>query len=165
MTDLPLILTPLSPSDLPAIERMDARAFGPGRFARTAYRLREQGQPDFALSYVARVATFLVGANRITPVACGDTPLLLLGPLTVDPDFRSRGIGAALPNRSLDTARAAGHGGVILVGDEPYYARFGFKRVPQGKLTLPGPFNPQRLLAYELIEGYLANLKGLIRSA
>ena len=87
-----------------AIERLSERAFGPGRFARTAYRLRERAASDPDLSFVARISTLLVGANQMTPVRCGSVPALLLGPLKVDPAFRSRGIGAALVNRSLEAA-------------------------------------------------------------
>lgn len=153
----------MTAADLPQIERLDERAFGPGRFARSAYRLREGGAPDLHLSCVAHVGTLLVGSNIMTPVQCGATRLLLLGPLTVDPAFQSRGIGEALVKRSLDAGRAAGYGLVVLVGDEPYYARMGFKRVPPGKLTLPGPADPARLLYCELVEGALAQVSGAIK--
>lgn len=162
MTDLSLNLSPLNPADLAAIEKLDERAFGPGRFARTAYRLREGVLPDPQLSFVAYVGTLLVGANRMTPIMCGGKPALLLGPLTVDPPFRSRGIGEALMQKSMEAARAAGHKLVILVGDEPYYKRVGFKRVPMGRLTLPGPVDPARLLYCELAEGAFEGVSGTI---
>jgi predicted N-acetyltransferase YhbS len=162
MTDLSLTLTPLTPADLAAIEKLDERAFGPGRFARTAYRLREGVEPDPQLSFVAHVGTLLVGANRMTPITCGGKPALLLGPLTVDPPFRSRGIGEALMQKSMEAARAAGHKLVILVGDEPYYKRIGFKRVPMGRLSLPGPVDPARLLYCELVEGAFEGISGAI---
>lgn len=162
MTDLSLNLTPLTPADLAAIEKLDERAFGPGRFARTAYRLREGVEPDPQLSFVAHVGTLLVGANRMTPITCGGKPALLLGPLTVDPPFRSRGIGEALMQKSMEAARAAGHKLVILVGDEPYYKRIGFKRVPMGRLSLPGPVDPARLLYCELVEGAFEGVSGAI---
>jgi len=162
MTDLSLTLTPLTPADLAAIEKLDERAFGPGRFARTAYRLREGVEPDPQLSFVAHVGTLLVGANRMTPITCGGEPALLLGPLTVDPPFRSRGIGEALMQKSMEAARAAGHKLVILVGDEPYYKRIGFKRVPMGRLSLPGPVDPARLLYCELVEGAFEGVSGAI---
>jgi predicted N-acetyltransferase YhbS len=162
MTDLSLNLSPLTPADLAAIEKLDERAFGPGRFARTAYRLREGVAPDPQLSFVAHVGTLLVGANRMTPITCGGMPALLLGPLTVDPPFRSRGIGEALMQKSMEAARAAGHKLVILVGDEPYYKRIGFKRVPMGRLTLPGPVDPARLLYCELVEGAFEGISGAI---
>lgn len=153
MTDLSLVITPLTDADLPAVEKLDERAFGPGRFALTAYRLREGVAPDMTLSFAARVGTLLVGANRMTPIRCGDAPALLLGPLTVDPAFQSRGIGEALMQKSFDAARDAGHRLIVLVGDEPYYSRVGFRRVPFGRLVMPGPVDPGRLLYFELVEG------------
>ncbi|MFN3891446.1 MAG: GNAT family N-acetyltransferase [Beijerinckiaceae bacterium] len=169
--DLPALgLRPLHPSDLPQIEKLDERAFGPGRFARTAYRLREGVGPDFALSFVAHVGTLLVGSNIMTPVKCGgangaETDMMLLGPLTVEPAFRSRGIGEALAARSLEAARAAGQKLVMLVGDEPYYARLGFKRVPLGRLSLPGPVDPARVLICELAEGAFEGVGGRVTKA
>ena len=165
MTDLSLTLSPLTPADLPAIDKLDDRAFGPGRFALTAYRLREGVSPDPELSFVAHVGTLLVGANRMTAIKAGGAPALLLGPLTVDPPFRSRGIGEALMMKSMETARACGHRLVILVGDEPYYNRVGFKRVPQGRLTMPGPVDPARVLYCELVEGAFEGLTGAIARA
>ncbi len=149
-------------ADAPHVERLVERAFGPGRFARTAYRLRELAPHDPSLCFVARVSTLLVGSNRMTPVRCGTAPGLLLGPLTVDPAFQDRGIAAALVTTTLDAAAAAGHGLVILVGDEPYYGRFGFARVPSGRLTLPGPVDTARLLYRELAPGAFEAAKGPI---
>jgi predicted N-acetyltransferase YhbS len=169
--DLPALgLRPLHASDLPQIEKLDERAFGPGRYARTAYRLREGVAPDFALSFVAHVGTLLVGSNIMTPVQCGCengdlVGAMLLGPLTVEPAFRSRGIGEALAARSLEAARAAGQKLVILVGDEPYYGRLGFKRVPLGRLTLPGPVDPARVLICELVPGAFEGVAGRVSRA
>lgn len=169
--DLPALgLRPLHPSDLAQIDKLDERAFGPGRFARTAYRLREGVGPDFALSFVAHVGTLLVGSNIMTPVTCsrvdGDSVgAMLLGPLTVEPAFRSRGIGEALAARSLEAARAAGQKLVILVGDEPYYGRLGFKRVPLGRLILPGPVDPARVLICELASGAFEGVGGRVNKA
>jgi len=165
MTDLSLTLSPLTPADMPAIEKLDERAFGPGRFALSAYRLREGVSPDPDLSFVAHVGTLLVGANRMTAIACGGAPALLLGPLTVDPPFRSRGIGEALMGKSLEAARAGGHRLVILVGDEPYYKRVGFKRAPAGRLTMPGPVDSARLLYCELVDGAFEGVAGAIARA
>jgi predicted N-acetyltransferase YhbS len=163
MIDLAISFTPFSPADEAAIEKLDERAFGPGRFARTAYRLREGVASDPSLSFVARVGTLMVGANRMTPILVGDTPALLLGPLTVEPAFRSQGVGETLIKKSLDAARAAGHGLVLLVGDEDYYGRMGFSRVPRGKITMPGPVDPERLLYCELREGAFAVAAGRMR--
>ena len=160
--DLSLVLAPITSADLPQIERLDERCFGPGRFTRTAYRLREGVAPDLALSRVARVGSFLVGSNILTAVRIGETPVLLLGPLTVEPAFRSRGIGEALVQASLEAARKAGHRLVLLVGDEPYYARVGFRRVPPGRVMLPGPVDPYRLLVHELVPGAFEGVSGLV---
>lgn len=165
MAELSLTLNPQTPGDLAAIEKLDERAFGPGRFARSAYRLREGIEPDYSLSFVARVGTLLVGANRMTPILCGERRALLLGPLTVDPPFRSSGIGEALVKKSLDAARAAGHEFVLLVGDMSYYGRLGFRPVPAGRLVFAGPVDPQRLLYRELVEGAFAGVEGKVRRA
>lgn len=165
MADLSLVLVPQVPADYAAIEKLDERAFGPGRFARSAYRLREGVAPDYELSYVARVGTLLVGANRMTPIFCGGKPALLLGPLSVEPAFRSGGIGEALVMKSLDAAREAGHRLVLLVGDMAYYARMGFEPVPPGRLTFIGPVDPERLLYCELVEGAFDGVSGRVMPA
>jgi predicted N-acetyltransferase YhbS len=165
MTELTLDVTPITQADLPQIEKLDERAFGPGRFTRTAYRLREGVPPVSNLSFVARVGTFLVGANIMTPITCGGVPALLLGPLTVEPAFRSRGIGERLIKQSLESARANGHKLVILVGDEPYYGRIGFKRAPMGRLVMPGPVDPARVLYCELQDGAFEGVQGAVTRA
>ena len=165
MHDLPLILEPATDDDAAPIERLNERVFGPGRFARSAYRIRETTPSDPRLSFVARVGTLLVGASAMTPIDIGGASALLLGPLIVEPVFRSQGIGEALVMRSLEAAKAAGWKLVILVGDEPYYARMGFQRVPEGPISLPGPVNPERLLYCELEPGALAAAKGEARGA
>jgi predicted N-acetyltransferase YhbS len=165
MTELSLVLEPETPDDGEAILRLNERVFGPGRFARTAYRLRETTPADLSLSFVARVGTLLVGANAMTPISIGATPALLLGPLIVEPVFRSQGIGEALVTRSLDAAKAAGAKLAILVGDEPYYARMGFKRAPAGRIILPGPVDPARVLYCELQPGAFEGVSGKARGA
>lgn len=162
MTELSLIIRSELPADSDAIERLHERTFGPGRFARTASRLREGVAHDMALSFTALVGTLLVGSVRMTPVSAGAETAFMLGPLTVEPAFENRGIGAALMRRSIDAARDRGHTLVLLVGDEPYYARFGFKRIPHHQLELPGPVNPDRFLALELAEGAFQRARGLV---
>ena len=98
----------------------------------------------------------------MTPVRIGDAPALMLGPLTVDPAFRGRGIAAGLVSRSLDAARASGHGLVMLVGDEPYYRRFGFTRTPAGRLVMPGPVDAARVLWCELVSGASERASGAV---
>ena len=165
MADLPLLLEPETPDDAWAIEHLNERVFGPGRFARTAYRVREAADPDPSLSFVARVGTLLVGAVSMTPIMIGDRAALLLGPLIVEPVFRSQGIGEALVNRALEAAKTKGWKLVILVGDEPFYSRMGFKRTPRGQIALPGPVDPDRVLYCELESDALASAHGKVRAA
>jgi len=100
---------------------------------------------------------------RLTAVRIGETPALLLGPLTVEPPFRARGIGRALIDRALEEARRGGHRLVVLVGDEAYYGRCGFRQVPKGRAVMPGPVDPERLLVAELLPGAFEGVSGRIR--
>ena len=163
MSDLAVTILTEKPEDAGPIERLHERTFGPGRYARTAYRIREQLGHRLDLSYTARIGTLLVGSVRLTAIRIGETPALLLGPLTIEPPFRDRGIGKAMMERALKDAKAKGHSLVVLVGDEPYYARVGFKRVAKGTITMTGPVDPARMLAAELVEGALADVSGVIR--
>jgi predicted N-acetyltransferase YhbS len=160
---LAFVLAEERPADANAIERLNERIFGPGRFARSAYRLREQRAGVAGLCFTAYVGTLLVGSNRMSLVRCGERDALLLGPLAVDPAFRSQGIGEALVQRSLAEARAAGYELVVLVGDESYYGRMGFRIVPPGRLQMPGPVDPRRLLYCELRAGALSGASGQLR--
>jgi len=162
VTDLSLLIRPELPTDAEAIERLHERAFGPGRFARTAFRLREGAGHRLDLSFTALVGTLLVGSVRLTPVTAGTVPALMLGPLTVEPAFEGRGIGTALMQRSIEAARGGEHALVLLVGDQPFYSRFGFRRVPPRQLELPGPVDPDRFLALELADHALQQAKGLV---
>jgi predicted N-acetyltransferase YhbS len=163
MSDLSLTILPETPHDAQAIERLHERTFGPGRFVLSAYRLREHVEHLLDLSFTARIGTLMVGSVRQLPVRVGDTPALVLGPLTVEPPFRGRGIGRALLDRALAAARAKGHRLVFLVGDEPDYSRVGFWAVPKGRATMPGPVDYARLLVAELVEGAFDGVSGAIR--
>jgi predicted N-acetyltransferase YhbS len=163
MTDLPVTILPETADDALAVERLHERTFGPGRFARTAYRVREHAPHLLALSFTARIGTLLVGSVRLSPIRIGATPALLLGPLTIEPPFRGRGIGTKMLERALAAARAAGHRLVVLVGDEPYYARAGFKRIPRRQVTMPGPVDPARLLIAELMDDAFKDVTGTIQ--
>jgi predicted N-acetyltransferase YhbS len=163
MTDLALTILTETPSDADIVERLHERTFGPGRYARTAFRIREGAAHLVDLSFTARIGTLLVGSVRLTPIRVGEIPALLLGPLTVEPPFRRRGIGLALMQRALAEAKQKGHHLVVLVGDEPYYAKAGFRRIPKGQARMPGPVNPDRLLVAELTEGAFAGVSGPIR--
>jgi predicted N-acetyltransferase YhbS len=163
MTELALTIRAETADDALAVDRLNERTFGPGRYARSAYRIREGRGHALDLSFTARIGTLLVGSVRLTPICIGDTPALLLGPLTVEPPFRSRGIGRALIDRALKDATAKGHKLMVLVGDEPFYAKSGFKRVPKGRMKMPGPVDPARLLVAELVPGASEGVSGLIR--
>jgi predicted N-acetyltransferase YhbS len=163
MSDLSLTILAETSNDAQAIERLHERTFGPGRFALSAYRIREHVDHLLELSFTAWIGTLLVGSVRQLPVVIGDTKALLLGPLTVEPPFRSRGVGRALLERALHDAKAKGHRLVLLVGDEAYYSRAGFKTVPQGRATMPGPVDYSRLLVAELVDGAFDGVSGAIR--
>ncbi|MFA5948694.1 MAG: N-acetyltransferase [Hyphomicrobium sp.] len=156
---------PVTREDLPAVSALHDRVFGPGRFVRTAYRIREASS-DEGCSRYCRIGLKdgrIVAALRMTEIAIGGAKgALLLGPLTVDPSVTGQGFGRTLVADALEAARSQGVQLVLLVGDEPYYSRFGFKPVPLGQITLPGPVNPVRLLAAELTDAPLARYKGLV---
>ena len=162
MSDPSVSILPETADDALAIERLHERTFGPGRLAKSAYRLREGHDHSLDLSFTARIGTLLVGSVRMSTVRVGDTAALLLGPLTVEPPFRQHGIGKALIERALVEAKARGHRLVILVGDEPYYGKLGFKKIPKGQAKLPGPVDPARLLVCELADGAFGGVSGPI---
>ena len=151
-------------ADIPAISDLHSTVFGPGRFARSAYRVREEGKEE--LSRFCRLAELngrLIAALRLTQVMIGGRPgAVLLGPIAVDPEFAGKGFGRRLISEALDEMRAAGVALVVLVGDEPYYGRLGFKPVAMGQIAFPGPVNPARILACELAAGALADYRGII---
>jgi len=136
MSELDVTILAETPKDAQAIERLHERTFGPGRFVLSAYRLREHVDHLLDLSFTARIGTLLVGSVRQLPICIGDTPALMLGPLTVEPPFRSRGVGRMLLDRSLQDARAKGHRLVVLVDhvawnltrDHPAEQTFGLHR-------------------------------------
>jgi len=163
MGELSLTILSETANDAQAIERLHDRTFGPGRFVLSAYRLREHIDHVLDLSFTARIGTLLVGSVRQLPVVIGETRALLLGPLTVEPPFRGRGVGRALLERALKDAQAKGHRLVLLVGDEAYYSRAGFKTVPKGRATMPGPVDYNRLLVAELVDGAFEGVSGPIR--
>ncbi len=163
MSDLSVTILAETANDAQAIERLHERTFGPGRFVLSAYRIREHVDHLLDLSFTARIGTLLVGSVRQLPICIGDTKALLLGPLTVEPPFRSRGIGLALLERALKDAKAKEHRLVLLVGDESYYSRVGFSRVPKGRASMPGPVDYDRLLIAELADGAFTDVSGAVR--
>src|SRR6201996_7607482 len=163
MNDLSITILPETAKDAQAIERLHERTFGPGRFVLSAYRLREHVDHLLDLSFTARIGTLMVGSVRQLPVCIGDAKALMLGPLTVEPPFRSRGVGRMLLERALREARAKGHRLVLLVGDEAYYGRVGFRTIPKGSATMPGPVDYKSILVAELVDGAFADVSGAIR--
>ena len=174
MTNLrktPIVLTPKAApfairaeraTDVVAREALLDACFGENRHMRTCQRLRDGRAPAEGLALSAVRRGQLVGTVRLWHVSAGGLPALVLGPLAVDATSRELGIGAALMVEALAAARARGHGAVILLGDAPYYARFGFSAEKTGGLSLPGPFERERLLAFELREGALDGAWGMI---
>jgi predicted N-acetyltransferase YhbS len=150
-------------ADAPAREALLDAAFGPARFLKTCERLREGRMPAPGLALVARdESDELIATIRLWPIFAGGRAALLLGPLAVAEEARALGLGAAMIRESLDRARALGHRAVLLVGDEPYYRRFGFEPRFTTKLAMPGPVERKRFLGLELVEGALEGIKGRV---
>ncbi|WP_147048017.1 GNAT family N-acetyltransferase [Methylobacterium gnaphalii] len=152
-------------SDIGARERLLDTCFGESRYAKTSQRLREGRLPADGLSFTAEDADgHLVGTVRLWHVATGcGRPALLLGPLAVDPSIQGCGLGSGLIQAALGRAEALGHGAVLLVGDAPYYARFGFSGEKTASLYMPGPFERERFLGLELKTGALSGARGVLR--
>jgi predicted N-acetyltransferase YhbS len=149
-------------SDVVAREALLDACFGDNRHTRTCQRLRDGRAPAEGLALSAVRRGRLVGTVRLWHVSAGGVPALVLGPLAVEPGCRKLGVGAALMRRALAAARARGHKAVILLGDAPYYARFGFSAAKTAELALPGPFERERLLGLELRAGGLDGAWGMI---
>jgi len=161
-----IIIRPAGPEDSAATAALHARAMGPGRFARTAHRVREGAAAFSPFCRVCFVDGRMAAAVRFTPVLVGGKAgALLLGPLAVEPTLANQGYGRGLVAKALEDARTGGISLVVLVGDEPYYGRLGFRRVPRGQILLPGPVDLDRLLAAELLPGALAGFLGLVSAA
>lgn len=157
-----IITRPERPSDAAAIEALQRLSFGPGAYARAAFRVREQAPHDPALSFVTERGGALIASVRLTPIRIGEDRGMLLGPLVVDPCCKNMGYGKALMRLALDQASQAGCPFVVLVGDEPYYGPFGFRQLPPKRVLMPGPVDPARLLVAELQPGAATNLKGTV---
>jgi predicted N-acetyltransferase YhbS len=155
-------LRPERATDMTAREALLDLCFGADRDGRTCQRLREGRLPAEGLAFSATQRRRLVGTLRLWNVAVGGKPVLLLGPIAVDPALQSRGIGAALMRQAIGKARQLGHAAIVLLGDAPYYARFGFSAVKAKDLRLPGPFERERLLGLELRDGALEGAWGMI---
>src|ERR1700722_3056158 len=160
----PFVIRAERASDVVARAALLDACFGANRHARICQRLRDGRAPAEGLAFAAVRNRRLVGTLRLWHVSAGGLPALVLGPLAVDPKYRELGVGAALMNHALLAAGVRGHGAVILLGDAPYYARFGFSALKTSELSLPGPFERDRLLGLELREGALDGARGMIGS-
>ena len=159
-----VVFRPEAADDAAAIDAIHDVTFGPGRYSRTAFRLREGHAPDGPTSLVAVHRGNVIGSVRLTAIAVGETPALLLGPLAVLPALKNLGVGKALMRLSREAARRRHHRLVVRVGDLPYYWPFGFRAVPAGRLELPGPVDPARLLWAELAPGAADSVAGPVRA-
>lgn len=161
----PLVLAAERPRDHALADGLIARAFGPGRFAKTAERLRENNRADLAMSLIAWEDGVAVGCVRQWPVRIGDTPALLLGPFAVEQAVRSRGLGATLIRSACGVAARSGHRLILLVGDESFFGPLGFSVALAARVRLPGPVDPRRVLVRELVPGAADGLTGLVTIA
>ncbi|MCP3473060.1 N-acetyltransferase [Bradyrhizobium sp. CCGUVB1N3] len=158
----PFVIRAERAADVATREALLDACFGENRHGRTCQRLRDGRAPAAGLALAAVREGKLVGTVQLWHVSAGGRPALVLGPLAVDPACRELGIGAALMHQALAAARARGHAAVILLGDAPYYARFGFSAEKTGELALPGPFERERLLGLEFEAGALDGAAGMI---
>jgi predicted N-acetyltransferase YhbS len=149
--------------DVEAREALLDACFGPARFQKTCERLREGRMPAEGLSLVIDRNSEIIGTVRLWHIAAGpNRSALMLGPIAIDPSVQSLGLGGKLMREALQRARGLGHKAVLLVGDAPYYERFGFSTEKTGSLWLPGPYERNRFLARELEAGALDNARGLV---
>ncbi len=154
------------PTDIDAREALLDTAFGETRYRKSSERLREDRLPAEGLAFIASEGKRVIGTARLWNVTVGhERQALLLGPVAVAEDCRSRGLGGALVRRAIQTARGLGHGAILLVGDPEYYSRFGFSGEKTGALWMPGPFERHRLLGRELKAGALDGARGMIAPA
>lgn len=153
------------PGDWHAREALLDRTMGYERFLKPSQLLRDGRLAAAGLSFVAREHGTILGSVRLWDVVAGDRPALLLGPLAVAPETQGRGIGSRLMRRAVTRAASLGHGAIILVGDAPYYARFGFDAALTQNLVMPAPVDPTRFVALELRAGALAGAAGAMLPA
>ena len=161
MTDI--AYRPEGPQDAHLIDALIDRAFGPGRHARAADRLRENNTllPD--LSFTAWEGERLVGSVRMWPVTIGGAPAAFLGPIAVEAQLRNHRIGQTLVERACEAAARAGWSAVLLVGDAPFFERVGFSAAPAKSVVMPGPVDQRRVLLKALREGGADGLAGLVK--
>jgi predicted N-acetyltransferase YhbS len=155
------VVRPEVAADSAAVDRLVSDAFGPGRYAKSAYRLREGVKAITALGFVVEMDGKIAGTVRYWPVSISGTPAIMLGPIAVRADLQGQGFALQLMQASLARAKELGHRIVVLVGDEAYYARAGFARIlPPGRIRMPGPVDYHRVLGLELVPGALEGVGG-----
>ncbi len=157
------MIRPETPADDTAILQLQMKAFGPGARARAAFRVREQAPHDIALSFVLTDGLDILASVRQTSIGVGEDRGLLLGPLVVMPQHKNNGFGRALVRQALQSAQGASEHFVILVGDAPYYGPLGFDHCIGRAVSMPGPVDPERLLAAEIEPGIVGRLSGAVR--
>ncbi len=162
-TDAAPVLVLERGQDAVAVDNLIERAFGPGRLAKAAERLREHNHPARGLSFVALADDKVVGCVRQWPIHIGETPAVLLGPFAVDDAWRHRGLGSDLIRRACDAAQEAGHGIILLVGDDTFFIKLGFEPIARGRVTLPGPADSRRVLWRALKAGATDGVEGRVR--
>ncbi|WP_245525592.1 N-acetyltransferase [Mesorhizobium sp. M00.F.Ca.ET.216.01.1.1] len=163
-----VVITAETAADVATREALLDRAMGPKRRKKSSEKLRRGRRPSEGLAFVARDASGVVtGTVRLWDVVLGEggPATLLLGPLAVDPAIKNAGIGSALMRHAVAEAARLGHAAILLVGDAPYYERFGFSSAKTGSLAMPGPYERHRLLALELTEGALDGVQGTLKAA
>ncbi|CAM5366697.1 hypothetical protein MAUB1S_06292 [Mycolicibacterium aubagnense] len=163
-----ILITAETAADIGAREALLDRAMGAGRKRKSSEKLRRGRRPSEGLAFVARnEGGAVVGTVRLWDVRLGDhgAAALLLGPLAVDPTAKSAGIGSALMHHAVAEAGRLGHRVILLVGDAPYYARFGFSAEKTGRLAMPGPYERDRFLALELVSGGLDGARGTLKAS
>jgi predicted N-acetyltransferase YhbS len=156
------MLQPERLQDGPLVAGLIDRAFGPGRYAKAAERLRERNTPLLDICFCAWSEGRLVGCVRMWPILIGGRAAVFLGPFAVEPEFRSLGLGAVLIRQALAASAEAGHGMILLVGDGPYFEPLGFRKVPPGRITMPGPVDPNRVFSLALVPGGDDDLAGAV---
>ena len=157
------LFRPQTPDDLPTVDALHEESFGPGRFARTAYRIREAARVPPAIALTAWDGARLAGAIQFCAITIGgQSGTVLLGPLAIAPAYMNKGCGIRLVTDGLAEAKRLGFDLVLLIGDLPYYQRAGFRIIPRGQVALPGPADPARFLAAELTPGALSRFSGMV---
>ncbi|WP_332680955.1 GNAT family N-acetyltransferase [Bosea sp. (in: a-proteobacteria)] len=152
-------------ADVAARELLLDRCLGERRSAKSSERLREGRLPAQGLALTAERDGAVIATVRLWHVEADGRPALLLGPLAVAPELQGEGLGGTMMREAIGRAAALGHGAILLVGDAPYYQRFGFSAAPMAGLAMPGPVERERFLGLELRPGALDGVSGLLRPA